>query len=109
MTAAIKKLEELANSISDAHKELASEIEAICAEAGVSKSQHPLHHSAQNILRLERLLAELVKAMTSNGIDGDTLGNDLKNVYLQRIIADANFKASGFARVLINAGLNKQG
>jgi hypothetical protein len=108
MTTAIKKLEELANSIADAHKELASEIEAICAEDGVSEDYHPLHHSAQNILRLERLLSELVKAMTSNGFDGEALGNDLKNVYLQRIIANADFKASGFARVLINAGLNKQ-
>jgi hypothetical protein len=108
MTAAIQKLEELANGIADVHKELASEIEAICAEDGVSEDHHPLHHSAQNILRLERLLSELVKAMTSSGFDGEVLGNDLKNIYLQRIIANADFKASGFARVLINAGLNKQ-
>jgi hypothetical protein len=46
--------------------------------------------------------------MASNGFDGEALGNDLKNVYLQRIIANADFKGSGFARVLINAGLNKQ-
>jgi hypothetical protein len=44
--------------------------------------------------------------MASEGFDGNTLKNDLKNIYLQRIIADANFKKTGFARVLVNAGTN---
>jgi hypothetical protein len=106
MTVTIKKLEELANAVADAHKELASEIEAICAEEGVTEDHHPLHHSAQNILRLEWKLSALIKAMASEGFDGNTLKNDLKNIYLQRIIADANFKKTGFARVLVNAGTN---
>lgn len=107
MKAAYTKLEELANCISDAYKELAGEIEKICEEDGVSEDHHPLHHSAQNILRLERLLGELVKAMASEEVNGTTLENDLKNIYLQRVIKDADFKFTGFARVLINAGLNK--
>ena len=73
MTTAYKKLEELANCISDAHKELAGEIEKICEEDGVSEDHHPLHHSAQNILRLERLLGELVKAMASEEVTHPSL------------------------------------
>ncbi len=107
MTTAYKKLEELANCITDAHKELASEIVKICDEDGVSEDHHPLHHSAQNILRIERLLGELVKALASEEGNGARFKNDLKNIYMQRVITNADFKFTGFARVLINAGTNK--
>jgi DUF438 domain-containing protein len=107
MTAAYITLEELANCIADAHKELAGEIEKICDEDGVSEEHHPLHHSAQNILRIERLLGELVKAMASEQGNGEKFKKDLKNTYMLRVMGDANFKFTGFARVLINAGLNK--
>jgi hypothetical protein len=107
MKDAYLKLEELANCIADAHKELAAEIEKICEQEGVSEDHHSLHHSAQNILRIERLLGELVKAMASEQGNGEKLKNDLKNTYMLRVMGDANFKFTGFARVLINAGLNK--
>lgn len=102
---AYSKLEELANRIADAHKELAAEIEKICEEDGVSEGHHPLHHSAQNVLRLERLLSDLVKALVSDEYDGEALRNALKNIYVLRLMADDGFKRTGFARVLINAGL----
>lgn len=107
MTGAYKKLEELANCITDAHKELASEIKKICEEDGVSEDHHPLHHSAQNILRLERLLGELVKAMASDDFEGNSVRGDLKNTYLQRVIEDADFIYTGFARVLNHAAINR--
>ncbi|MFY9127288.1 MAG: hypothetical protein WAO82_01275 [Limnohabitans sp.] len=102
-----KILEQLANNVANAHAELKSEIEKICDEDGVSEEQHPLHHSAQNILRIERQLGELVKAMLNEQGNGEKFKNDLKNIYMQQVIADDNFKFTGFARVLIHAGLNK--
>lgn len=107
MNEAYIKLEQLANCIADAHKELAGEIEKICEEDDVSEDHHPLHHSAQNILSIERLLGEFVKAMTTEQANGEKFKNDLKNTYVLRVMGDADFKYTGFARVLINAGLNK--
>ena len=107
MKKSYEKLEELANGILDTYNELSKEINKICEEEGTSEDHHPLHQSAQNILRLERQFGEFIKAMVSDDCSNDAFKKDLKNIYLQRIITDGNFKFTGFARVLINAGLNK--
>jgi hypothetical protein len=107
MNSSHEKLETLALRLERAQRELSDEIENQFNLGILIDECQPLKDRAHAFHGLHKVLALFVKEITAADFDTAGFKNNLEKIYLQRMLENPSFKYSAFARILVDAGVNK--
>jgi len=100
MPQAHESIENLLNGIERCYRELALEIENQYNAGILIEECQPLKDKAFNVYQLLATATDLVEVITSIDFSPAELKSSLRNINLQKIIKDSEFKKTAFSKAL---------